>query len=200
VVPSSEAEGARVLLEHAGYHGLRFLVVFATNGQAVAWEVADHRYLPNPFESEPADDPSWGALQPVTAGTLRNAPYGVLERAARAKLEETSNDISSGLSPDRGRMTKLRRLAAGGRRPGPKGGGFAFDDLHFARVARDYVAALKYAKPVQVVAGQWNYAPRTVQNWLMEARRRGLLTRPRAGRAEGALTPKAKKLLQERGK
>ena len=81
------------------------------------------------------------------------------------------------------------------RRPGPRGR----DDLHYARWAALYVAALaRSTTPVAKLAGQHNISTSRIRNILHAARRRGLLTEAPPGRPGGELTERARQLLAEK--
>ncbi len=185
--------------EHPGY---RFQVVFAEDGRVIGWGIFSERLLPSPKEL-PADDPSWGPPSVVTARVIRSAHFGAIERAARQLAAEDAGLVASGelptdLSPtERRQLGRLRKAIGETRRPGPKGGNFVLDDRHYALVAHDYVRALaKSSKPNAVVGAQWIVAPKTVRNWIFEARERKLLSETPPGKAGGHLTEKGKRALK----
>jgi hypothetical protein len=72
--------------------------------------------------------------------------------------------------------------------------------VYYAELAAAYVELIGEGveHPVTVLAKRLEYDSKTISNALLEARRRGLLTRPpMPGRAGGELTPKALALLKE---
>lgn len=103
-------------------------------------------------------------------------------------------------------LRRTERVVA--RRPGRKGRG----DLHYATWAAAYIERLDAGSrtpikdlaakpPIRVqgyVSTERQVSPETVRDILSEARSRGLLTRPPAGRAGGALTDKALRILRKR--
>jgi hypothetical protein len=91
------------------------------------------------------------------------------------------------LQPPKGWATNLAK------RPGRAGRG----DVHYARVATQYVGVLDQPKPLIALAKQLRLKPSQVRSMLYEARRRGLLTDPPVkGRAGGELTKKAHDILE----
>jgi hypothetical protein len=96
--------------------------------------------------------------------------------------------------------------AAGVELPAPFARGQHRPDLFYAQIAQLYVTALERHSrtPVATVARQAAsngapYSRDTIRDFLNIARRRGLLTRPRAGQAGGKLTEKAIELLRSDG-
>ena len=79
-------------------------------------------------------------------------------------------------------------------RPGPDG----HPDEMYAQLALVYLVRVLAGSrhPVQDVAESMRCSPATANTRVAEARRRQLLTPPTTGRAGGALTPRAKALLQ----
>ncbi|MER6175493.1 hypothetical protein [Streptosporangium sp. NPDC001681] len=79
----------------------------------------------------------------------------------------------------------------------PRPGGAGRPDRFFALVARAYANHARYGKgsPIPWLAEQTGADRRTAENWVRQARKRGLLTDPTPGVGGGELTEKAKGLL-----
>ena len=85
-------------------------------------------------------------------------------------------------------------LGFGEEKPKPRRGRPGLSNLHYARLAQAYVAALsrRSRQPTADAAAKLHYEPSHVRDGLNKARERGLLTRPEApGRPGGRLTLKA---------
>jgi hypothetical protein len=76
----------------------------------------------------------------------------------------------------------------------------AIERLFLARVAKCYMERLEdaqnYAKPAQVLAGEYGKTEECVRGWIAKARKQGLLTPTRPGMKGGKLTPAAEALLR----
>lgn len=72
-------------------------------------------------------------------------------------------------------------------------------DLRYARVAQTYVALVEsgVTQPAVHMAREMDVSLRTVRAWIDRARARGLLERPGSGPPGGALTRKARALLED---
>jgi len=191
------------VLEDPAFPGFRFQLWFDQTGRPIGWAM-----LPRPMlrygKEPPEDDPGWGPTPPLTARAIRSVQFGDLERAARvgigdllSGLEELDTDLTTA---ELRRISLLRKAVAETRRPGPKVGEFALDDGHYASVARDYVIASRRSRsPAKDVGDQWGLSAKTIRNWLVEARTRGLLSDPESpGKAGGHLTDKGKRSLKAR--
>jgi hypothetical protein len=128
-----------------------------------------------------------GTRRPRAIGVrqLHDLPIHAAEREVREKY----------LAPRRGSLKLLPGAWATNavRRPGRKGR----DDLHYAQLAALYVELCKRGSraPVKQLAAQQYLNQATIRNQLTEARNRGLLTRKKQGQTGGALTQKARRLL-----
>jgi hypothetical protein len=201
---------AGVILQHAGFPGVRFCAQFGPQGRVIVWQVGDWRLfksqrelgaVPSSGPGVPDDDPAWGPVSMIGATSMRSFPWGELERVARdacrgnllayTTLEPTDTDSLSQQDLDRIAQVgeSLRRVR--------RGDGQAHDDLFFARIAQSYVKAAKSAKPVAAVAKTHGYSKKTIANFLTQARDRKLLTETSPGRAGGTLTRTARQLLKE---
>lgn len=118
----------------------------------------------------------------ITTRIFRSVTTGDLERWARQQI---SSDV------------KLRDgwgVVAGGDRKQRKqrGGG----DRRLAEIAARYVELLdETATPIPTLADEFAISKHTASSYLYRARERDLLTSPGQGRAGGALTPRARALL-----
>jgi hypothetical protein len=76
------------------------------------------------------------------------------------------------------------------------------DSTDYARLAAAYVAELNRGTrtPHVALAKRFYLSAARVRDLVLEARNRGLLTRPPPGRAGGSLTAKAKRMLEEGGR
>jgi hypothetical protein len=185
------------IVEHPDFPGLRFFVMLAEDGRVVQWTIADRSLLAFPDETAEADDPSWGAVTTIGATTLRLIPFGEIERLVRARVGKDYSGAASiqgsQLTPaDLKRLEDLAGSVGDSRRGALKS---PADDAFYARIAQVYVEASKSKSPVKVVAEQVHYPRNTVANWLVEARRRELLTPTSPGRSGGVLTAKAEQVL-----
>ena len=142
---------------------------------------------------------------------LREVPIGAMERALRSYISEEIPltrriyntpqlaVISPTAVPDADSAAELRKwreLAADfARRPRP--GVKGRSDESYAALAACYVAAFERGEmsPVRAVARELGIGETTIRNLLTKARERGLLTATEPGRAGGALTHKASRLL-----
>ncbi len=83
---------------------------------------------------------------------------------------------------------------------GPKRGRPPLSDLELARAARIYERAVKDGQPIDRVREELGVSEDTARKRVGMARKRGLLTEAPPGRPGGRLTPKAKALLDRKGK
>jgi transposase-like protein len=123
----------------------------------------------------------------VTARVLRNLPIGSLVSDLREGIFKT---MEEGTHAD-----EFRKFLAGefSRRPGRRGRPDAF----YAEIAQHYVRRLEAGSltPVRDIAEDLRYSTSMVNNWVSQARKRGLLTEAPPGRAGGDLTTRAAGLL-----
>jgi hypothetical protein len=127
-----------------------------------------------------------GRLRQITTEALRSLPLGRIQ----SELDEMVTRKSR-VDPRTRRLTEGFRDA---RRPGRRGR----SEAEYAAVAAIYVDHLATPAPVEETAKELNYAPSTIRAILHKARRLGLLTEERQGKAGGHLTDKAKRLLKAR--
>lgn len=153
----------------------------------------------------------------VSARQLRKAPIATMQRVIRRQVAIDAErhrdelgtldrrrrgprphrpDIQLAVEQERAWLTS--RAAAFDdftRRPGRAGR----SPLEYARVAARYEAlALSHATaraPIAALADDLSVSPSTARNLVAQCRDRGLLTRPGQGSAGGALTERAKRLL-----
>ncbi len=160
----------------------------------------------------------------LTARRLREVPFAQMEEAARMVAQEAARmDLASEnavgylvdeegnvietvpLSPGGGPGSelanrvrdRLERLASPGELRS-KGGPLTIrDDAFYAQQASRYHDALvRHLNPIKAVAKATSYSESQVRNHISEARRRGLLTATKPGRAGGELTPTAEAILR----
>jgi DNA-binding MarR family transcriptional regulator len=119
----------------------------------------------------------------VTTRLLRELPLGRMA----AELRTYQHDDFSPRHPEIAEALATRP----GRRGQP--------DSFYARVAAAYVALVEAGStsPVKALAERETYTTSNVNNWLREARNRGLLTEARVGKAGGRLTDKGRAVLAE---
>jgi hypothetical protein len=181
-----------VQLASDDYPGWLFNIDFDDAGAVVRFEV-----IADSFESRglslagaaPCDEP--GA--PLNARLIHDLPFGEIVAAARADLAAWASDVDR-VAPDM--AARRQHFAAVLReRPGRRGR----TDLEYARLAAEYAELIfdGDTMPVVTLAEELHVAESTVRNQLSEARRRGLLTATKPGRAGGRLTAKAQRLLKE---
>jgi hypothetical protein len=133
-----------------------------------------------------------GGLSSRLLRTLRLSLSGALWKRYRHQLLELPGDqtwLSSyhGFSLGAGNQPK---------RPYRRGR----PDIFYARLAQRYCKLFDSGvrNPVQSIAGSIKESPSKVRDMILQARKRGLLTRPpKQGRMGGLLTPKAKIILKK---
>lgn len=135
---------------------------------------------------------------PVSGRAVRRIPLGELEKSARESVRwelatrvHSDHPVVMASVGDDGMA--LRESLSSNARPGRRGR----DDLAYASLAAEYVKRLRSDRAVADLAEAEGYSVSRVRNMLHEARRRGLLTRPPAGKSGGQLTPKASALLSK---
>jgi hypothetical protein len=76
------------------------------------------------------------------------------------------------------------------------------DEGYFTRIAARYADLVKAGnkRPVPVIAAELGRSARYITDCIRDGRKMGLLTPARKGRAEGKLTPKARRILNKQGK
>jgi hypothetical protein len=124
-------------------------------------------------------------LRGIRLGELYASVCQILERGIEA--DSSTGVLPNPPMPPEGWVTVFRRTP----RPGRNGR----DDLWYAQLAAAYVANLGSKTPVRDLAQRLHISESQLRNLLYETRRRALLTSAPRGRAGGALTPKAKELL-----
>jgi hypothetical protein len=138
----------------------------------------------------------------VSARGLRKAPLGRMQAAVRSEVAEVvegwrwsarKRNVRASLMED---IEALARDFLERERPGAAGR----DDAHYAAIAAMYLDVLadpqRGTTPVlKILAERLGKSPKTVRNYLFEARERSLLTSLGRGRAGGQLTDKAKEIL-----
>ena len=122
---------------------------------------------------------------------------GVSARLLRCiRLTDLQELVAASL-PDPSDNGPASGLLAGVVRPGSVGR----PDRYFAEWAFAYAKKLAEGSrsPIKDLAAEHGRSPGQVRDLIHDARVRGLLSRERQGRAAGSLTPKAIRLLRERG-
>jgi len=128
----------------------------------------------------PGDDQSQ-----LTTRMVRSATSSGLELYAR----QYARQLEGFMGVPRGATSDPLRKHRGGR-----GGG----DLNLARIAARYVElAAETTSPKVALVAETGMKPNTLNSNLHKARERGLLTSAGAGKAGGALTERARQLLNE---
>ncbi len=209
LVEHVETGSAKVVMDHASFPRLRFMLGLSPDGVVMSVDVADRRTLSRPeiHDPYPPDDPRWGPFAHVTRRLLAEVPLGELERAARARVNEDRADFAAGkldLGKDEAWLHDLGRVDTprrGGRRSLP--------DQHYAEIAQLYVQLAEMDRhPVASLAKVEDprlhlpAARDTVKGWVHEARTRGLLSESPPsegpiGKAGGTLTERARQILRE---
>lgn len=133
----------------------------------------------------------------VTARLLRRVPLGELERSMRRRLHAvlTTSEAHVANEPRSQFMHDyLDALVNVIERPGRRGR----DDLQYARIAAMYVQILDSgsSRPNAEAAAALHFSPSQFSQLIYRARQRGLLSPSPPGRAGGALTKKAIRLLE----
>lgn len=145
---------------------------FAPNDMAVGEQLVERRVV---IEIDPAN--------PV------HSRFGLADLRRQVEKELQSSPMEA-FVPQLG--SAMQRLA----RPGKRG----WDDLEYARIARDYVkmVAEQPTRPTKALAELRHASVKTAEQWVYRARERGLLTAPPVprGRGGGQLTEKALGLLE----
>lgn len=170
-------------LEHARFPGLYFDVRFRPGGELQSFTTARGAHAP-----------------PLTARQIREVPIGAICDVARSVLIERIDSRAADTSLTAKERRALRKVAerwaadfAEQPRTGPKG-----RDLHdYALLAAQYVELLGHPNPVEMLAERLHLSVQQTRNLVWQARRRGLLTPVRQGRAGGNLTETALALLRE---
>lgn len=169
VDPSSQLE---VELVHLRFPGVKFTVAIDHEGLLTRFQVT--RMVPG---------------RGLSARQLRQVPVGELHAYAMRDLRGAITGFPS--------MNAWKATLATDHRPGRRGR----PDRFYAELAADYVALLTSGSkaPVKELAEGAGYSESQIRNLLHEARskRRAVLTATPNGRAGGALTEKAKRLLAE---
>ncbi len=132
----------------------------------------------------------------LSTRVLRSVAFGPVLRFGNRALAHFSREprYPGGPLPIGAALPVFATKARGGRPRRP--------DLFYARIARDYVAALAAGsrKPVDRLAGAAGVPVGRMRMMVHEARERRLLAGGgHQGKAAGALTEKARALLKERG-
>jgi transposase-like protein len=141
---------------------------------------------PLPTTKDVADADGPRPETPVSTRLLRELPLGAMAEELRRYLRE--HEGTRRLDPRLARQLE----ASPGRRGRP--------DEVYAEVAAAYVDLVESGtttSPVKALAEQYGYSVSAVNNWVAEARNRGLLSRSPRGKAGGHLTERARQLLDE---
>jgi hypothetical protein len=167
-------------------------VAFDAAGAVVRFEVVAERAGSSGVQL--ASDAHRPAGVPLSARLLHDLPAGQIIAAARSYLAEAASSAPPGDSPDLA-AARQHFAAALRERPGRRGR----TDLEYAKVAREYadLVAAGDEGPVLTLAKRLIAAESTIRNQLTEARKRGLLTSTRPGRAGGRLTARATRILKD---
>jgi hypothetical protein len=145
---------------------------------------------------EPTDATPPGGL---TTRALRQLPLAKLERVTRTAAQQFLTALEGGgpgfqASPKLKRALRKRAKEFDARpRPGRRGR----DDREYAAIAAMYVDALAKGQGSEALAERLQFSVSRVRNLVYEARRRGLLTETKKGKAGGGLTKHARGLLEE---
>jgi hypothetical protein len=118
----------------------------------------------------------------VTARLLRQLPIGAFVK-----------EVLGLLQPERMPPGWRKALTEKPRRPGRVG----HDDAYYLPWAVEYDKRSRSKSPIADIAAAHGRKPEQVRDLIFRARRRGLLTDTEPGRAEGKLTAKARRLLEE---
>lgn len=138
------------------------------------------------------------ARRGITTGTLRDIPLkAATEKITHAREVVTHNrtNFYSGHEQDTSRAVQLIRQEVTDRpQPGRAGRPEAF----YASIAVAYAHRAAVAPdPIRWLAQQAGADERTAENWVRQARARGMLTPPRPGVAGGQPTDTATRLLNQ---
>lgn len=146
------------------------------------WLLRVGRSLAMANDDEAVDTARLTSLTQLTTRILRGITSGDLERWARRQIVTSTAQAKRAVQPGGDRKHRDRR-----------GGG----DRRLAEIAARYVELLDQTdKPNPVLVDEFDLSANTVSSYLYRARERGLLTSPGRGRAGGALTPRARALLE----
>lgn len=171
-VQHDDQGSADVLLSHQDFPGLQFTLTLAPDGKTVTGFAV---------RSDPA--------MPITRRLVVGLPIGELERAAQA-VEAQIGPLS--------RAAREHPPIIGLPPEQPP-----YSDTFYAAVACDYgVLSAGSSSPVTELANRYGRPRNTVKGWLMEARRRRLLSEPPdrkspVGKAGGVATRQALDLLSD---
>lgn len=166
---------ASVDIVHRDYEGLVFTVTFDDQGRVRAFSAKPMDWESDLLEIAPE----------ITSRLLRKLPLGEMAIVA-------AHDIAQVAGHARQWKPWVETMAATPR-PGRRGR----PDQYYAQVAAAYCDALGHPTPVKYLATQLHVSPSQLRNLLNEARRRDLLSESPKGRAGGALTDKARRILEE---
>lgn len=122
-----------------------------------------------------------------------NVPLAALQDLRLSEVVEQTRRIVRTIMGEQKGRPKVALVAPFrfGSNPGRRGR----SDIHYAEIARLYVGLLEGPAPVKALATQLGLKEQAARDLIRQARRRGLLTPPEHGRAMGALTPRARELL-----
>lgn len=106
------------------------------------------------------------------------------DQAARAEaaLRRLSNP-NLAAHVERRQVTQLQRQANEARPKLRPGRPPEYGDAHYSTIADAYSRLVTTGRPVKSIAEQMHVSPKTVDRWVREARRRGLLPQTQQGRA-----------------
>jgi len=167
------------------------------SGTAVVSQVRVYHRSPNQqWITSRVPDPATLPAGGLPARILRDVRFGEAYRAMR-EIGDATDARTPEASGPAGLLATLGFEHIGNRNR--KRGRPPHDDGFYARVSRQYVEALRTGsrRPVVDVAQELKLSPSRVRSLLTTARKHGLLTPAVRGRAGGAITEKARALLNK---
>ncbi len=184
-----------LVLDHADYPRLRFALGLSPDGVVTGFDVRDRRFRARSPEP-PGDSPKWGPLEPISRRLIESLPFGELERAARARVNEDLGDIAAGKLDLGDDAEWMMELGDSMKNPA-RGGRPSLSDRFLAEIPRDIaeLVAGEARFPIKELAAARDVSPNTAKNWRAEAVRRGLLNKS----AGGSITTKALSILEQTG-